>query len=202
MAFRDFVHARSEGERVRRVDEERVVGDFDFMIVDVGCIRVEADGIGIADEMDFVSAQGEFHAEFGGDDAAAAVRRITGDADTHSFSMHGKIGAGIAMQLKVPADLETLINKRLSSGSYNSVEDVLRHAHANRLGQSTLQSQNCRLAATPFLGCFLDARLKCAKACFDNNLDLATEYASGWSSSHVQNLTQPADDSIATDVVD
>ncbi len=32
------------------------------------------------------------------------------------------------MQLNVPPDLETLINKRLSSGGYTSPEDVLRRA--------------------------------------------------------------------------
>jgi len=32
------------------------------------------------------------------------------------------------MQLNVPPDLETLINKRLSSGAYANVEDVLRRA--------------------------------------------------------------------------
>jgi Arc/MetJ-type ribon-helix-helix transcriptional regulator len=32
------------------------------------------------------------------------------------------------VQLNVPPDLETLINKRLSSGGYESVEDVLRRA--------------------------------------------------------------------------
>jgi Arc/MetJ-type ribon-helix-helix transcriptional regulator len=32
------------------------------------------------------------------------------------------------MQLDVPPDLETLIKKRLSSGGYASVEDVLRRA--------------------------------------------------------------------------
>ena len=32
------------------------------------------------------------------------------------------------MQLNLPPDLETLINKRLSSGAYASVEDVLRRA--------------------------------------------------------------------------
>ena len=32
------------------------------------------------------------------------------------------------MQLDVPLDLETLINKRLSSGGYASAEDVLRRA--------------------------------------------------------------------------
>jgi Arc/MetJ-type ribon-helix-helix transcriptional regulator len=33
-----------------------------------------------------------------------------------------------AMQLTVPPDIETLINKRLSSGAYASAEDVLRRA--------------------------------------------------------------------------
>ena len=33
-----------------------------------------------------------------------------------------------AMQLNVPPDPESLINKRLSSGGYTSAEDVLRHA--------------------------------------------------------------------------
>jgi Arc/MetJ-type ribon-helix-helix transcriptional regulator len=32
------------------------------------------------------------------------------------------------MQLNVPPDLESLINKRLSSGGYQNVEDVLRRA--------------------------------------------------------------------------
>jgi Arc/MetJ-type ribon-helix-helix transcriptional regulator len=32
------------------------------------------------------------------------------------------------MQFHVPADLEALINKRLSSGAYSSPEDVLRRA--------------------------------------------------------------------------
>jgi Arc/MetJ-type ribon-helix-helix transcriptional regulator len=33
-----------------------------------------------------------------------------------------------AMQLNVPPDLETLINKRLTSGGYTDAEDVLRRA--------------------------------------------------------------------------
>jgi antitoxin ParD1/3/4 len=32
------------------------------------------------------------------------------------------------MQLNIPPDLETLINKRLSSGAYANAEDVLRRA--------------------------------------------------------------------------
>src|SRR5271155_3022794 len=34
----------------------------------------------------------------------------------------------LTMQLDVPPDLETLINKRLSSGGYTNAEDVLRRA--------------------------------------------------------------------------
>jgi Arc/MetJ-type ribon-helix-helix transcriptional regulator len=34
----------------------------------------------------------------------------------------------LAMQVKLPADLETLVNKRLSSGGYTSIEDVFRRA--------------------------------------------------------------------------
>jgi Arc/MetJ-type ribon-helix-helix transcriptional regulator len=32
------------------------------------------------------------------------------------------------MQLNIPPDLETLINKRISSGAYMDAEDVLRRA--------------------------------------------------------------------------
>jgi putative addiction module CopG family antidote len=32
------------------------------------------------------------------------------------------------MQINLPPDLETLVNKRLSSGGYTSVEDVFRRA--------------------------------------------------------------------------
>ena len=34
----------------------------------------------------------------------------------------------MAMQLDVSADIEELINKRLASGAYESIEDVLRQA--------------------------------------------------------------------------
>jgi Arc/MetJ-type ribon-helix-helix transcriptional regulator len=34
----------------------------------------------------------------------------------------------MALQLNVPPDLETLINKRLSSGAYTNAEEVLRRA--------------------------------------------------------------------------
>ena len=65
--------------------EERVRGYLDFVEVDVGVVRIHADGRGVTDEMDLVAAGGEFLAEFGGDHAGAAVSGITGYADTHGW---------------------------------------------------------------------------------------------------------------------
>ncbi len=55
----DFEHFGGERQGVRRVIEERVGDDLDFMKEDVrvGCIH--PDGRGIADEMDVVAARGE-----------------------------------------------------------------------------------------------------------------------------------------------
>jgi Arc/MetJ-type ribon-helix-helix transcriptional regulator len=53
-----------------------------------------------------------------------------------------------AMQLNVPPDLETLINKRLSSGGYESVEDVLRRAlEAQDAEESWTDEERSALAA-------------------------------------------------------
>jgi Arc/MetJ-type ribon-helix-helix transcriptional regulator len=52
------------------------------------------------------------------------------------------------MQLNVPPDLETLINKRLSSGAYASVEDVLRRAlEAQDAEESWTEEERRALAA-------------------------------------------------------
>ena len=48
---------------------------------------VQADGIRVGDEVDFVAARGEFQPKLGGDDAAAAVGGIAGDADLHMRSV-------------------------------------------------------------------------------------------------------------------
>ena len=49
--------------------EERIVGDLDFVEEDRSLGAAQADGHGVADEMDFVAAGGQFDAEFGGDHA-------------------------------------------------------------------------------------------------------------------------------------
>jgi hypothetical protein len=65
------------------VIEKRVAGDFDLVKMDVRVVGIHADGRGVADEVDVVAARGEFLAEFGGDDAGAAVSGVAGDADFH-----------------------------------------------------------------------------------------------------------------------
>lgn len=52
------------------------------------------------------------------------------------------------MQLNVPPDLEMLINKRLSSGGYTGVVDVLRRAlEAQDAGESWTDEQRRALSA-------------------------------------------------------
>src|SRR5262245_15828701 len=53
------------------------------MIMNARRARVETNGIGIADEMHFVPAIGELHAQLGRDDATAAIRGIACDPDLH-----------------------------------------------------------------------------------------------------------------------
>ncbi len=48
------------------------------------------------------------------------------------------------MQLNVPPDLETLINKRLSSGGYENVEDVLRRALQAQDGEESWTEEERR----------------------------------------------------------
>jgi len=52
------------------------------------------------------------------------------------------------MQLNVPPDLETLINKRLSSGGYTNAEDVLRRAlEAQDAEESWTEEERLALSA-------------------------------------------------------
>src|SRR5947209_2552712 len=55
--------------------------------MDSGNARIEADRIRVADEVDFVSPGGQFQTQLGGDDAASALGRITGDPDIHLASV-------------------------------------------------------------------------------------------------------------------
>jgi Arc/MetJ-type ribon-helix-helix transcriptional regulator len=48
------------------------------------------------------------------------------------------------MQLNVPPDLETLINKRLSSGGYTDAEDLLRRAFEAQDAQESWTDEECQ----------------------------------------------------------
>lgn len=48
------------------------------------------------------------------------------------------------MQLNVPPDLETLINRRLASGAYENAEDVLRRALEAQDAQETWTDEERR----------------------------------------------------------
>jgi len=48
------------------------------------------------------------------------------------------------MQLTVPPDLETLINKRISSGGYANAEDVLRSALASQDAEESWTDEEFR----------------------------------------------------------
>ncbi len=87
LALGHFRHARGESQRVRRIVEQRVVRNFDFVIVDAGRIGVEPDRIGIADEVNFVPALRQFETQLGRDDSTTAIGGVAGDADAHAPSM-------------------------------------------------------------------------------------------------------------------
>ena len=86
----DVGHARGESEAVGRVLEQRIVGDFHLVVMDARNVRIEADRVRVGDEVDVVAARGEFEAELGSDDPAAAVGGIAGDADSHVGRLRGR----------------------------------------------------------------------------------------------------------------
>ena len=75
--------ARRQRQVVRRIFEQGIPRDLYFVKTDIGLRGDQADGLRIRDEMDLVSTLGKFEAELSGDNAAAAVGRITGDSDLH-----------------------------------------------------------------------------------------------------------------------
>src|SRR5437016_294400 len=56
------------------------------------------------------------------------------------------------MQLKLPPDLEALINKRLSSGAYTDAEDVLRRALEAQEAEESWTEEGTRCIIGPHRG--------------------------------------------------
>ena len=77
VGFGHVHHARGQRQAIGRILKQRIVGNLDLVIVNARRAGIEADGIRVGDEVDFVPAIGELEAEFRRDDAAAAVGGIT-----------------------------------------------------------------------------------------------------------------------------
>src|SRR6266478_1244608 len=61
----------TQRQAVRRILEQRVIRDFDLVIVDARRPRIEPDWIGVSDEVDVVPAVGQLEPQLGCDNAAA-----------------------------------------------------------------------------------------------------------------------------------
>lgn len=61
------------------------------------------------------------------------------------------------MQFNVPPDLQTLIEKRLSTGGYEGVEDVFRRALEAQDAQESLTDEECRVLSAHIEEGFLQA---------------------------------------------
>src|SRR5262249_42709866 len=81
--FRNFSHAGSERQIVRRVVEQRIPGDLDLVIVNMRLGLGKPDGLSVGNEMDVVSTVRQFEPQFRGHHAAASVGGIAGDPDLH-----------------------------------------------------------------------------------------------------------------------
>ena len=60
------------------------------MIEDAVVAPAEAEGLGVGDEMDFMTRGSEFDTEFSGHNPRAAISGITGDADAHTTALRLK----------------------------------------------------------------------------------------------------------------
>ena len=81
--LRHFRHAGGQGEIVRRVLEQRVVGDGYLVVENAFFTPAKPEGPRIGDEVDLVASGGKLNSQFGCYYAAAAVGGVTGDPDFH-----------------------------------------------------------------------------------------------------------------------
>ncbi len=68
---------------IRRVFEQRITRNLNFMVVNVGLRFGQPDGLGVRNEVNLMAPLRQFQSKFGGDHTAAAVSGITGYANSH-----------------------------------------------------------------------------------------------------------------------
>ncbi len=93
--FRDLGHARSQGQTIRGELKQRVGRDFHLVGMDARESSVQANRVGVSDEVHLVATGGELHPQFGGDNSAAAIGGIAGDSDLH-FDRLAPTGSRVA----------------------------------------------------------------------------------------------------------
>ncbi len=85
-------HAGRQRQAIRRIEEQRIGRDLHLVVVNPGVIGIQADGVGVTDEVNFMPPRRQLHAQLGSNNAAAAVGGVTGDADVHgSRKTEGRI---------------------------------------------------------------------------------------------------------------
>src|SRR5690242_13354129 len=83
-----LVHAHRKREVVGREFKQRIPANVDFVKEDPRQERRKSERLAVSDEMDFVAALGQRHAQLGCYRAGSAVGRITSDANLHSALSH------------------------------------------------------------------------------------------------------------------
>src|SRR5947207_14964763 len=84
LGFKNFQHLGRERQSVWRMIEQGIRCDLDLVEKDVRVVQVHSDGRSVADEVDVVAAGRQLLAEFGRDNAGAAVGGVASNADAHS----------------------------------------------------------------------------------------------------------------------
>ena len=90
----DLRQLRGEREGVGRILEQGIGQHLHFVEHHVFLELLEPEGERVGDEMNLVPPLRELHAQFGRDDARAAMRRITGDSDLHDVILPDEPGRG------------------------------------------------------------------------------------------------------------
>src|SRR5579872_2887599 len=81
--LRNFRHARRQRQIIRRIVEQGIPRDLDFVVMNVRFLAPESDRLRVRNEMDFMRRVGELQSQLSGYNTATAVRRITGDPNFH-----------------------------------------------------------------------------------------------------------------------
>ena len=84
--LRHLRHARGQRQIVRRIFEQRILRNRNFMKQDVRMIAIQPDGLLVGNKMHLMSPGSKFNAQLRPDHPAASAGRIISNANFHTFS--------------------------------------------------------------------------------------------------------------------